>query len=295
MPLVTEHPIRSSHLGHLDPNAFVALGAPRRGAFRSASRRARDPHDDWRRIARDPARPRFPRPRWWRSALTRRLSRARLRPPDRRPHRGGAEARGVTPRSTQHSRKRIDRDFARPPARCCVGRYCVTVPIPRRSGSCAGTRPSCVTGSIRTPAGACTSTRKSRGCSRFGEPDANGTYPAREPRSQPRSAVAAMCSCARRSSVLERADARITLGRLAEGIIGGDEGQAPRRRGCNFELSGREERRRCRRVVRLLLELGVLARMAGDEDALRSRGRRRPLRRPTARMAVLIAAPAARR
>ena len=68
-------------------------------------------------------------------------------------------------------------------------------------------------------------------------------------------------------TVLERADAQITLGRLAEGIIvaAGDERLAAA--GVTFELSGREERSDLVAVVRLLLELGVLARVAGDEDA----------------------------
>ena len=154
-----------------------------------------------------------------------------------------------------------------PPARCCAGRYCVTAPTPTRSGSCAGTRPNCATGSIRTPAGACTSTPRSRGCSRSAEPDADGTHPAREPRSQlpfGRRRYVLVCLAL---SVLERADAQITLGRLAEGIIvaAGDERLAVA--GVTFELSGREERSDLVAVVRVLLELGVLARVAGDEDA----------------------------
>jgi uncharacterized protein (TIGR02678 family) len=68
-------------------------------------------------------------------------------------------------------------------------------------------------------------------------------------------------------SVLERADAQITLGRLAEGIIvaAGDERLAAA--GVTFELTGRQERGDLVAVVRLLLELGALARVAGDEDA----------------------------
>ncbi len=118
---------------------------------------------------------------------------------------------------------------------------------------------------------------------KVGEPDADGTYPAREPRSQlpfSRRRYVLVCLAL---SVLERADAQITLGRLAEGIIvaTGDERLAAA--GVTFELSGREERSDLVAVVRLLLELGALARVAGDEDDIRSRGRRRPLRRPTAR------------
>ena len=102
---------------------------------------------------------------------------------------------------------------------------------------------------------------------KLGEPDAGGTHPAREPRSQlpfGRRRYVLLCLAL---SVLERADAQITLGRLAEGIIvaAGDERLAAA--GVTFELSGREQRGDLVAVVRLLLELGALARVAGDEDA----------------------------
>jgi uncharacterized protein (TIGR02678 family) len=98
-------------------------------------------------------------------------------------------------------------------------------------------------------------------------PDADGTHPAREPRSQlpfGRRRYVLLCLAL---SVLERADAQITLGRLAEGVIvaAGDERLAAA--GVTFELAGRDERSDLVAVVRLLLELGVLARVAGDEDA----------------------------
>jgi len=102
---------------------------------------------------------------------------------------------------------------------------------------------------------------------KLAEPDAGGSHPAREPRSHlpfGRRRYVLLCLAL---SVLERADAQITLGRLAEGIIvaAGDErlGAA----GVTFELSGREERGDLVAVVRVLLELGALARVAGDEDA----------------------------
>jgi uncharacterized protein (TIGR02678 family) len=100
-----------------------------------------------------------------------------------------------------------------------------------------------------------------------GEPDATGSHPAREPRSRVpfgRRRYVLLCLAL---SVLERADAQITLGRLAEGVIAamGDERFAGA--GVSFELSGREERADLVAVVRLLLELGALARVAGDEDA----------------------------
>ncbi len=102
---------------------------------------------------------------------------------------------------------------------------------------------------------------------KLGEPDAGGTHPAREPRSHlpfGRRRYVLLCLAL---SVLERADAQITLGRLAEGIIvaAGDERLAAA--GVTFELSGREERGDLVAVVRLLIELGALARVAGNEDA----------------------------
>jgi uncharacterized protein (TIGR02678 family) len=99
------------------------------------------------------------------------------------------------------------------------------------------------------------------------QPDPDGTHPAREPRSLlafGRRRYVLLCLAL---SVLERADAQITLGRLAEGVIvaAGDDRLAAA--GVTFELSGRDERSDLVAVVRLLLELGALARVAGDEDA----------------------------
>ena len=102
---------------------------------------------------------------------------------------------------------------------------------------------------------------------KLAEPDAGGSHPAREPRSQlpfGRRRYVLLCLAL---AALERADAQITLGRLAEGIIiaAGDDRLAAA--GVTFELSGREQRGDLVAVVRVLLELGVLARVAGDEDA----------------------------
>jgi uncharacterized protein (TIGR02678 family) len=102
---------------------------------------------------------------------------------------------------------------------------------------------------------------------KLAEPDVGGSHPAREPRSRlpfGRRRYVLLCLAL---SVLERADAQITLGRLAEGIIvaAGDERLTAA--GVTFELSGREERGDLVAVVRVLLELGALARVAGDEDA----------------------------
>ena len=102
---------------------------------------------------------------------------------------------------------------------------------------------------------------------KLAEPDADGTHSAREPRSHlpfGRRRYVLLCLAL---AALERADAQITLGRLAEGIIiaAGDDRLAAA--GVTFELSGREQRGDLVAVVRVLLELGVLARVAGDEDA----------------------------
>jgi uncharacterized protein (TIGR02678 family) len=102
---------------------------------------------------------------------------------------------------------------------------------------------------------------------KLAEPDTGGSHPAREPRSQLPFGRRRYVLLSLALSVLERADAQITLGRLAEGIIvaAGDDRLAAA--GVTFELSGREERADLVAVVRVLLELGALARVAGDEDA----------------------------
>jgi uncharacterized protein (TIGR02678 family) len=95
----------------------------------------------------------------------------------------------------------------------------------------------------------------------------DGTHPAREPRSGlpfGRSRYVLVCLAL---SVLERADQQITLGRLAEGIIVAASDERLAAAGVTFELSGRSERGDLVAVVRMLLALGVLARVAGDEDA----------------------------
>ncbi|GAB3727683.1 TIGR02678 family protein [Nocardiopsis nanhaiensis] len=71
-------------------------------------------------------------------------------------------------------------------------------------------------------------------------------------------------------AVLERAEAQIALGRLSEQVI--LEAAAPEF-DFAFTLATRDERMDLVAVVRLLLDLGVLARVAGDEDAfVRSSG-----------------------
>jgi uncharacterized protein (TIGR02678 family) len=93
------------------------------------------------------------------------------------------------------------------------------------------------------------------------------THPAREARSRlPFSRRRYVLTCLA-LSVLERSDAQITLGRLAEGVILAATDERLAQAGVAFSLEGREERADLVAVVRLLLELGVLARVAGEEEA----------------------------
>lgn len=68
-------------------------------------------------------------------------------------------------------------------------------------------------------------------------------------------------------AVLERADAQVTLGRLAEGVLvaAGDLEFAAA--GVEFTLSRRDERADLVAVVRVLLAWGALERVAGEEDS----------------------------
>jgi uncharacterized protein (TIGR02678 family) len=68
-------------------------------------------------------------------------------------------------------------------------------------------------------------------------------------------------------AVLERSDAQITLGRLAEGVLTGAADPALADAGIEFRLERREERSDLVAAVRVLLELGALRRVAGDEEA----------------------------
>jgi uncharacterized protein (TIGR02678 family) len=102
---------------------------------------------------------------------------------------------------------------------------------------------------------------------KLGAPEADCTHPARDPRSQipfGRRRYVLLCLAL---SVLERADAQITLGRLAEGVIVAAADDRLAVAGIRFELTGREERSDLVAVVRLLLDLGALSRVAGEEDA----------------------------
>jgi len=68
-------------------------------------------------------------------------------------------------------------------------------------------------------------------------------------------------------AVLERADAQITLGRLAEGVLAAAGEPELVTAGVSFTLARRDERSDLVAAVRLLLGWGVLDRVAGDEDA----------------------------
>ena len=71
---------------------------------------------------------------------------------------------------------------------------------------------------------------------------------------------------------LERGDAQITLGRLGEGLGQAVDDPALAERGLAFSLDHQEARRDLVVVVRLLMALGVLVRVAGDEEQFLRRG-----------------------
>ncbi|MGY0063665.1 TIGR02678 family protein [Streptomyces sp. LZ34] len=68
-------------------------------------------------------------------------------------------------------------------------------------------------------------------------------------------------------AVLERGEAQIALGRLAEQVVLEAADPQLAAAGMTFALERRDERLDLAAVVRLLLRLGVLRRVAGDEDA----------------------------
>ena len=73
-------------------------------------------------------------------------------------------------------------------------------------------------------------------------------------------------------AVLERADAQVTLGQLAERVVSMVAEPALASTGLIFTIGSADERRDVVAVVRLLQGLGVLARVAGDElDFVNSR------------------------
>jgi uncharacterized protein (TIGR02678 family) len=68
-------------------------------------------------------------------------------------------------------------------------------------------------------------------------------------------------------AVLESAESQITMRDLGERLLGAAADPDLAACGFNFTLEGARERRSLVGVCRLLLELGVLARVAGDEEA----------------------------
>ncbi|MGC5412535.1 DUF2398 family protein, partial [Streptomyces sp. DT225] len=68
-------------------------------------------------------------------------------------------------------------------------------------------------------------------------------------------------------AALERGESQIALGRLADQVVLDATDPGLVASGIHFTLDRREERLDLAAVVRLLLDLGVLRRVAGDEDA----------------------------
>lgn len=97
-----------------------------------------------------------------------------------------------------------------------------------------------------------------------GEP----THPAREPKGAAlpfsRRRYVLLCLAL---AVLDRGEAQIALGRLADQVALEAADPQLAAAGIGFALETREDRRDLIAVVRLLLKLGVLTRVAGDEDA----------------------------
>lgn len=72
-------------------------------------------------------------------------------------------------------------------------------------------------------------------------------------------------------AALEGAEHQTTLGQLAERILAGASDPALQRAGVRFDLDSRDQRTDLVAVVRLLLDHGLLARVAGDEQAFVNR------------------------
>src|SRR6266545_853813 len=93
------------------------------------------------------------------------------------------------------------------------------------------------------------------------------THPARDVRTrQPFGRRRYVLTCLALAA-LERADTQITLGRLAEQVVLNVLDPDLVEAGVVFTLDNREERGDLVAVVRLLLDLGVLSRVAGDEES----------------------------
>lgn len=91
------------------------------------------------------------------------------------------------------------------------------------------------------------------------------THPARARRSDPaftRRRYVLLCLTL---AVLERSDAQVALGRLADSVV--LEARQPGLEDVQFSMSGREERADLVAAIRLLMGCGVLLRVAGDEES----------------------------
>lgn len=93
------------------------------------------------------------------------------------------------------------------------------------------------------------------------------THPARDPRTKAAFSRRRYVLICLALAALERADAQITLGRLAEQTVLGAGDPELAAAGVTFTLDRRDERTDLVAVVRLLLDLGVVSRVAGDEEA----------------------------
>lgn len=95
----------------------------------------------------------------------------------------------------------------------------------------------------------------------------DATHPARDPRSRtPFGRRRYVLTCLALAA-LERADSQITLGRLAQHVLLAAADPDLVAAGITFSLDHRDERSDLVAVVRLLLDWGVLHRVAGDEEA----------------------------
>jgi uncharacterized protein (TIGR02678 family) len=94
----------------------------------------------------------------------------------------------------------------------------------------------------------------------------DGTHPARGRAREPfgRRRYVVLCLAL---AVLERADAQITLGQLAEDVLDAAADPDLLAAGVEFTLENRAERGDLVAVVRMLLDWGALSRVAGDEEA----------------------------
>jgi uncharacterized protein (TIGR02678 family) len=97
--------------------------------------------------------------------------------------------------------------------------------------------------------------------------DGDATHPARDPKTGlefSRRRYVLLCLAL---AVLERSEAQIALGRLADQVVLAAADPELAAAAVRFSLEDREQRSDLVAVVRLLLDVGVLARVAGDEDA----------------------------